>query len=55
MKSILVAGGAGYVGSHTVVKLIEEGFKVVVVDNFSNANPLVIPADRKRNVMKIVN
>lgn len=42
MKSILVAGGAGYIGSHTVINLIENGFEVIVVDNFSNSNPLVI-------------
>jgi len=32
---ILVAGGAGYIGSHTVKELIQEGFEVVVFDNFS--------------------
>jgi UDP-glucose 4-epimerase len=34
---ILVTGGAGYIGSHTVVELVEAGFKVVVVDNLVNA------------------
>lgn len=47
MKTILVAGGAGYVGSHTVIKLIEEGYDVVLVDNFSNANPLVVKSMEK--------
>ena len=32
---ILVAGGAGYIGSHTVKGLIQEGFEVTVFDNFS--------------------
>ena len=32
---ILVAGGAGYIGSHTVKELIQEGFEVVTFDNFS--------------------
>jgi UDP-glucose 4-epimerase len=39
MRKILVTGGAGYIGSHTVVELINSGFKVVVVDNFSNSSP----------------
>ena len=37
-KKILVTGGAGYIGSHTVVCLIEEGYDVVVLDNFSNSH-----------------
>lgn len=36
--SILVAGGAGYIGSHTCVELLEAGYDVVVVDNLYNAN-----------------
>jgi len=39
---VLVSGGAGYVGSHTVVRLVEAGHDVVVVDNFSNAVPAVL-------------
>ena len=37
--SILVAGGAGYIGSHTCVELLEAGYDVVVVDNLYNASP----------------
>lgn len=36
-QTILVTGGAGYIGSHTCVELLENGFKVVVVDNLSNS------------------
>ena len=35
---VLVCGGAGYIGSHTVVELLESGYGVVVVDNLSNSN-----------------
>ncbi len=37
--SILVTGGAGYIGSHTVVQLLRDGYDVVIVDNFSNSKP----------------
>jgi UDP-glucose 4-epimerase len=37
--TVLVAGGAGYIGSHTCVELLEAGFTVVVVDNLVNAKP----------------
>ena len=36
--SILVTGGAGYIGSHTVVELQNAGYEVVVVDNLSNSS-----------------
>ncbi|MCK0115438.1 UDP-glucose 4-epimerase GalE [Isoptericola sp. S6320L] len=39
---VLVSGGAGYIGSHTVLSLIASGHDVVVVDDFSNAKPTVI-------------
>ncbi len=38
MAKILVTGGMGYIGSHTVVKLIEKGYEAVIVDNLSNSN-----------------
>lgn len=38
--SILVTGGAGYIGSHTCVELLEAGYEVVVVDNLSNSSDL---------------
>lgn len=36
-KTILVTGGAGYIGSHCVVDLLEAGYEVVAIDNFANA------------------
>ncbi len=40
--SILVTGGAGYIGSHSVVKLLEARHRVIVLDNLSNSNPEVL-------------
>ena len=37
MSTILVTGGAGYIGSHTVIELIKSGYEVVIVDNLSNS------------------
>ena len=42
MSKILVTGGTGYIGSHTVVELINEGFEVVIVDNLSNSKKNVL-------------
>ena len=39
MKKILITGGAGYIGSHTIADLIENGFEVISIDNFSNSFP----------------
>ena len=41
METVLVSGGAGYIGSHACVALMEAGFQVVVLDNFSNSHPEV--------------
>ncbi len=40
--SVLVTGGTGYIGSHTVVELLSRGEKVVIVDNLSNSKALVV-------------
>ena len=40
--NILLTGGAGYIGSHTCVALIEAGFTPVLLDNFSNSHPAVL-------------
>ena len=45
--NILVTGGAGFIGSHTVVSLIEAGFHPVIVDDFSNSEPSVLAGLKK--------
>lgn len=40
--SILVTGGTGYIGSHTVVELQNAGYEAVIIDNLSNSNPEVL-------------
>jgi UDP-glucose 4-epimerase len=47
MAKILVTGGTGYIGSHTVVELQNAGFEVVVVDNLSNSNIEVLSGIEK--------
>ncbi len=47
MKKIIVTGGTGYIGSHTVVELIESGFEVVILDNLSNSNIDVLDGIKK--------
>ena len=39
---ILLTGGAGYIGSHTYLALLEKGFTPVILDNFSNSSPVVL-------------
>ena len=39
---VLVTGGAGFIGSHTTVELLERGYNVVVVDDLSNSSPVAI-------------
>jgi len=51
--SILVTGGAGYIGSHTCVLLLEAGYDVVVLDNLSNSSPKSIGRVEKITGKKI--
>jgi UDP-glucose 4-epimerase len=39
---ILVTGGAGYIGSHTIVELMKAGYDVLAIDNFDNSYPSVL-------------
>lgn len=41
-KTILVTGGAGYIGSHTVLQLLFGGFNTVVLDNLDNSSPVAL-------------
>jgi UDP-glucose 4-epimerase len=47
-QKILVTGGLGFIGSHTVVELISKGFEVVIVDDLSNSQPFIL-----ENIQKI--
>ncbi|WP_445715171.1 UDP-glucose 4-epimerase GalE [Flavobacterium sp.] len=40
MKTILVTGGAGYIGSHTIIELLQSNFNVISIDNYYNSIPL---------------
>ena len=41
---ILVTGGAGYIGSHTVVEMLTANLDLLILDNFSNSSPKVVDA-----------
>lgn len=47
MGKILVTGGAGFIGSHTCVELLENGYEIVVFDNFSNSKPEALERVKK--------
>ena len=47
--NILLTGGAGYIGSHTIIELDKAGHSVVVVDNFVNSQP-----EAQKRVEKII-
>jgi UDP-glucose 4-epimerase len=55
MKKILVTGGCGYIGSHTIVDLIESGYEVISVDNNSRSNPRILEGVEKITGKKIKN
>jgi len=51
--NILVTGGAGYIGSHTSVELLNKGYNVIIVDNLSNSRREVISAIEKITAKKV--
>jgi len=42
LATVLLTGGAGYIGSHTAIELLNAGYQVVIADNFSNSSPVVL-------------
>lgn len=55
MKKILVTGGCGYIGSHTIVDLINNGFEVISVDNLINANEDILESVEQISGRKVTN
>ena len=49
MTTILVTGGAGYIGTHTDVELLNKGYDVVCVDNYSNSSPKALESRSRRS------
>ena len=47
MKKILVTGGCGYIGAHTIVDLVQNGFEVISIDNNSRSNPAILSGVEK--------
>jgi len=50
-EKIIVTGGCGYIGSHTVITLINHAYEVVIIDNLSNSNFQVL--DRIEKITKV--
>ena len=55
MKKILVTGGSGYIGSHTIVDLVENGYEVISVDNNSRSSPRMLEGVEKITGKKVKN
>lgn len=55
MSKILVTGGAGYIGSHTIVALIQKGYEVISIDNLSNCDGSAFQGIEKITGQKILN
>jgi UDP-glucose 4-epimerase len=55
MKKILVTGGCGYIGSHTIVDLVENGFDVISVDNNSRSSAQILQGVEKITGVKVKN
>lgn len=53
MKKILVTGGSGFIGSHTIIDLIQNGYEVINIDNYSRSNPRILEGVEKILSQKI--
>jgi UDP-glucose 4-epimerase len=55
MRKVLVTGGCGFIGSHTIVDLLEAGFEVESVDNYLNSDPVVLEGIEKITGRRVTN
>jgi UDP-glucose 4-epimerase len=55
MKTILVTGGCGYIGSHTIVELIQSGYKAISLDNLSNSSEQVLKGIKEITGVQVEN
>jgi len=55
MPTILVTGGAGFIGSHTIIDLIENGFDVISIDDFSASTPISFSGIKKITGKEVIN
>lgn len=55
MPTILVTGGAGFIGSHTIIDLIENGFDVISIDDFSASTPISFAGIKKITGKEVIN
>jgi len=55
MKKVMVTGGCGYIGSHTLVDLIENGYEVISVDNNSRSSSRILEGVEKITGKKVKN
>jgi UDP-glucose 4-epimerase len=55
MKKIMVTGGCGYIGVHTIVDLVQNGYQVISIDNNSRSNPFILEGVEKITGKKIKN
>lgn len=53
MKTILVTGGAGYIGSHTCIELMKSGYEVVIIDDLSNSKSIAVERIEKISGKKV--